>query len=345
MERVFASLVRGLIRRGVRVTVFAHPDSFQDLADSPAGRHLVQVPTHAPVGRLHPQATEMHHTRVAARLISAEAGSYDVVHDHTRFGAVDFAGLDIPALTTAHYDPTRDPFRWTQEATAGHPYVALSQAQKRSAPDVSWLGVVPNGIDQDFFRPGTDRFGYLLHIAALGTRKGTDLAIRIARAAGRRLVVMGSADRADPEGFAKVQPMLAEEHVTWLDEQAGAQKLAWLQGAAALVHPIQWEEPFGLVYVEALACGVPVLTLDRGAAREVVRDGEAGVVAEQWTDLIGPAREAHRWPAEACRASVAHLTEDAMVEAYLKLYEGLIDRADGPTAIPGQRRATSPLAS
>src|SRR5262249_50910041 len=154
-----------------------------------------------------------------------------------------FAALAVPALTTAHYDATRDPMRWVCETAEGHPYVALSEAQMRSAPDVNWLGVVPHGIRQDVFRPGGARVGYLLHIPARGARKGTDLAIRIAQLAGRRLVVMGSADRADLEGFAKVEPMLAEEHVTWLDEQSGAQKLAWLQGAAALVHPIQWEEP------------------------------------------------------------------------------------------------------
>jgi hypothetical protein len=89
---------------------------------------------------------------------------------------------------------------------------------------------------------------------------------------------------------------------------------------------------------------VPVLTLNRGAARELVRDGEAGVVADQWTDLIAPAREAHRWSAEACRASVGHLTDDAMVEAYLNLYE-VISRGNGQKQIPRQRRAASPFSS
>ncbi|MBS2550520.1 glycosyltransferase [Catenulispora sp. NL8] len=368
MERVFASLVQGLLRWGVRVTVFAHPESFNDrltdspthrltdspthrltdspthrLTDSPTERLLVQVPTYAPVGRLHPQAAEMRHTQVAARFIS-DVGTFDIIHDHTRLGAVDFAALDVPAVTTAHYDPTRDPMRWAREVAAGHPYVALSNAQMRSAPDVNWTGVIPNGIDQSFYRPGEDRFGYLVHIAALGPRKGTDLAIRIARAAGRQLVVIGSADRADPEGFAReVEPLLGDEHVTWLDEQSGDAKLPWLQGAAALLHPIRWDEPFGLVYVEALACGVPVLTLNRGAAPELVQHGVTGVVADQWTDLIDAARDPHRWSPQACRASVSHLTDDAMVEAYLNLYEQLIDRGTRPKPIPRQRRASLPI--
>jgi glycosyltransferase involved in cell wall biosynthesis len=339
VERIVAALAFGLVARGHDVTVFGHRDSFDDKAtDSPTHRltdspthghtgHLRLIPSSVPVDRFEPQAVELLHAKEAARFIT-ESGGFDIIHNHTRLGAFELADLGVPAVTTAHYDLTRDSAAAPFERTRHHPHVALSRAQQAAAPpDTHWAALIPNGVDQHRYRPAApgvrNPAGYLLHVAALGTRKGTDTAITIAARAGRPLVIMGSADRADPEGFARLAPRLTGRGVHWLGELHGPAKRKYFQEAAALLHPVVCEEPFGLVYLEALASGIPVLTLHRGAAPELIHHDTTGYLAAAWPDLIDATTRIPTWTPEACRTSVRHLTHDTMVNAYESTYRRL----------------------
>lgn len=146
-------------------------------------------------------------------------------------------------------------------------------------PGLNWITQIPPGIDHSTYHPAplTERAEYLLHLGSLGGRKGTLEAIHLAKTVGRPLVVIGSWDPRDLE-YCKQQllPHLEDPNITFLGERGDLEKAHWLRHAAALVHPLAWDEPFGLAIVEALASGIPVLALDRGAARELVDHGRNG---------------------------------------------------------------------
>jgi glycosyltransferase involved in cell wall biosynthesis len=247
------------------------------------------------------------------------------VHNHALGAVGALALLDTPTVTTVHWDPARTPGRASLRLGGDLPYVAISESQRRAHADAfSWIATVPHGIDLAYFRPAPAPRRHLLHAGSLGRRKGTLEAIHIALDAGERLVVMGRPDPEDIEFFrTEIEPLFTHELIDFVGECDGAEKLWYFQRAKALIHPIAWPEPFGLVYAEALACGVPVLTIDRGAAAELVRHGETGYVAAEWRELVEQVRRVARYAADDCRDSVGHLSADAMVERYLEVYATL----------------------
>jgi glycosyltransferase involved in cell wall biosynthesis len=239
----------------------------------------------------------------------------------------------VPYLSTAHGSTSREPGRLAYERFPGHPLVAVSDAQRRlGLPGLNWIATVPNGIDLDEFTPAEHPTrDYLLHSASFGRRKGTAQAIDIAVAAGIPLVLMGVPNPAERHYFdAEIAPRLNHPLISYAGDLDGAERVRMVRNARALLHPIQWPEPFGLVYVEALACGVPVLTYDEGAAREIVRHGQTGCVATTPAELIAAAGDLDGYDPAACRASVAHLSVDAMTRRYLDAYQRVRDDWRGP---------------
>jgi glycosyltransferase involved in cell wall biosynthesis len=202
---------------------------------------------------------------------------------------------------------------------------------------LNWIARISPGINQSVYSPVArgDRAGYLLHLGSLGRRKGTLDAIHLAKTVGRPLVVIGSWDPRDLEYCEQhLLPHLEDPNIVFLGERGDQEKAHWLRHAAALVHPLAWDEPFGLAIVEALASGIPVLALDRGAARELIDHGRTGFLGAHWTDLIEPTRHAERFSPEQCVASVAGFTIDAMVEGYLEVYERLAKETHGSAPFP-----------
>ena len=266
-----------------------------------------------------------------------ELEPFDVVHNHSPAMIPLLGRVHAPQLTTVHGDTRRAPAEHVYRCYPAGPYVALSSSQQvRGLTGLNWIGTVPPGVDQSVYHPAAraDRAGYLLHLGSLGRRKGTLDAIHLAKAVGRPLVVIGSWDPRDLEYCEQwLLPHLDDPNVTFLGERGDLEKALWLRRAAALVHPLAWDEPFGLAIVEALASGIPVLALDRGAARELIDHGRTGFLGTHWTDLIEPARRAERFTPEECRSSVAGFTVDAMVEGYVEVYERIVKDARG--GLPG----------
>jgi glycosyltransferase involved in cell wall biosynthesis len=262
-----------------------------------------------------------------------EQSAFDLVHNHSAAALAHLDWVKLPHVTTVHGDTRRSPADQLYESYAAHPFVAVSQSQRvRGLPNLNWQETIPLGIDQHTFSPPepdarTDRVnpGFLLHMGSLGRRKGTLEAIWLAKAVQRPLVIIGRPDPQDLEFYqTKIAPSLDDPQVTFLGERGDAEKIHYLQNASALIHPLAWEEPFGLVMLEALACGTPVLTLDRGAVRELIRHERTGFIGTTWPDLIDPARYPEKYDAGECRKSVAHLTVEGMVDRYLELYERLM---------------------
>lgn len=317
IELVIDVLARGLRDAGCEVVLFSTGD-----ATCPVPRRW-----------LHPQALgtavapvgERAHVERAYR----ELADVDIVHDHTLEGPL-LAELHPPAtpvVTTAHGEFTphlRD--LYATAAAAQVAVVAISHAQRRTAPEVPVAAVIHHGIDVEAFPLGEGDGGYVLFLGRMSPDKGPHRAIEIARAAGKRIVLAAKMWEPDEHRYfaERVEPLLGTDAV-YVGEVGGRHKLDLLAGAEALLNPIRWPEPFGLVMIEALACGTPVLSFAEGAAPEIVEHGRTGFLCRDEDDMAAMIAAVTDLDRAACRASVqARFSATRMVADHLALYRRLL---------------------
>lgn len=315
-ERVVAELTDALVERGHEVTLFAHP----------ASRTKAKLVSTQLVDR---ESFDWQREVVHVSESLRKMDGFDVVHNHTT-GALPFRPfIDLPMVTTVHGTTGWEVIRPVYEHARTAPFVSISDSQRRfGVQGLNWVDTVYNGIDTRRFTIDPHTIGkrdYLLHMATLSERKGTADAVRIAKATGRRLIIAGRVDPTDrPFYEAHVAPHVDGDQIRMIGEVDGLEKIRLIQGAAAMVLPIHWEEPFGLVMAEAMACGVPVLVLDRGSARELVADGVTGFVRSTVEELIEVVPDLADLDPQACRDRVLErFSLDTMVDGYLAVYQKL----------------------
>jgi glycosyltransferase involved in cell wall biosynthesis len=317
-ELVVDILARGLQAAGCRVVLFTTGD-----ATCPVPRRSLYP--HALGTDAGPYLEDAH-----AALAYRELASVDIVHDHTAVGPslTGFHPAGTPVVTTAHgmFTPeNRD--RYARSADAGVAVVAISDAQRRTAPEVHVAAVIPHGIEVERVPLGDGRGGYVAFLGRMSPDKGAHRAIDIARAAGKPIMLAAKMQRPEERHYfaEHVEPRLGPDAV-YLGEVGGRRKAALLAGAEALVNPIGWPEPFGLVMVEALACGTPVLAFAEGAAPEIVEDGRTGFLCGSDADMVAGLARLGEIDRAACRASAsARFSADRMVEDHLALYQRLVN--------------------
>lgn len=261
-----------------------------------------------------------------------EAKDFDIVHNHAGELAMAMSHLvGAPMLSTMHCLMTPDT-RFVWDRYEGW-YNTISRAQRRTMPllrEGTYGGVVYNGIDVGSFPYEEQKEDYLLFLCRIAPEKGAHLAIEAARRLGKRLVLAGKVDRVDRQYFRNdVEPLIDGDFIQFVGEADATLKRKLLAGAYSLLLPICWEEPFGLAVVEAMACGTPVIAFARGAAGELVVDGETGFLVQ---DVDGMVKAIHRvdsidpW---RCRCHVAeNFSAQRMAEVYLTLYERILKEAD-----------------
>jgi glycosyltransferase involved in cell wall biosynthesis len=252
-------------------------------------------------------------------------GAFDILHDH--MGPVGVSVGAIAGARTVH--TLHGPF--TEQTSAlysrvarRHWFVAISERQRALAPpDLRWAGVVYNGIPLERYPFREDKQDYLLFMGRADEEKAPDLAVEAARRAGRRLVMCTTTknDRERRYWQEKVEPLLSDE-VDLRGECDQQEKAELLAGAAGLLFPVQWEEPFGLVMPEAMACGTPVVAWRNGAVPEVVEDGVTGWVVDSMDDFVRAIGRLGELDPRAARARVEErFSGEAMVKGYEHAYE------------------------
>jgi glycosyltransferase involved in cell wall biosynthesis len=317
-ELVIDLLARALQATGCEVTLVATGDS-----TCPVDRRWLHERSVGPGGGAE---HERSHVEFAYRALAG----VDVIHDHTELGPLrtDLHPPGTPIVTTVHGPTTPAAIeRYRAAAAGGVEVVAISHEQVRSAPTVPFRAVIHHGVDVEAFPVGSGDGGYVLFLGRMSPDKGPHRAIEVARAAGRRIVLAAKMWDADEHRYfaERVEPMLGEDAV-FLGAVAGAQKLELLAGAEALLNPIRWPEPFGLVMVEALACGTPVLSFAAGAAPEIVEHGRTGFLCADEADMVRALDEVGRLDRASCRASAqSRFSADRMALDHLRLYEELLD--------------------
>lgn len=269
----------------------------------------------------------------------------DIVHDHTVAGpAYARNATTAPVVTTSHGPFSGDLGVVYRDVARHAAIVAISQAQAATAGDIPIARVIHHGVDPEQYPMGEGQGGYLLFLGRMCADKGVREAALIARAAGMRLLIAAKMREPNERTYFETQvaPLLTEK-IQFIGEVAGAAKIALLGAATALLNPIRWPEPFGLVMIEALACGTPVLTYPLGSAPEIVDDNETGFLCENEAHMIARLSKVTQLDRRACRRAVhERFSQQRMVDEHLDLYAQLLGRAAHRPVDVGREVAVNP---
>lgn len=319
-ERIVSYLTEELVRAGHDVTLFASGDSVTNARLIASCERSLRKNERCkdPVAR---EVLLVDH-------VIEYVNEVDLIHFHT--GYLHFPVcryLPVPHVTTLHgrldlpdLVPVFDRFR-------NEPLISISNAQRSPLPWANWQTTIYHGLPKDLFAFRPNQGDYLAFLGRISPEKRVDRAIEIAKRVSMPLKIAAKVDRADRRYFKRdIEPLLAQSHVEWVGEISDQQKNGFLGNAYALLFPIDWPEPFGLVMIEAMACGTPVIAYDRGSVPEVMENGATGFIVneiEQAVEAVGRVRDLSR---ARCRdVFEKRFTASRMVSDYVDVYKRLID--------------------
>lgn len=317
-ERVVSYLTEELVRQGHEVTLFASGDSVTSAQLVPVCRKAL---------RLDPNCIDplAHHILLLERVFQ-KAEDFDIVHFHCDYLHFPFSTRQAtPHVTTLHgrLDLTDLPPLYRQFDSV--PVVSISDAQRKPLPRLHWQGTVHHGLPRDLYEFRQEPGEYLVFLGRISPEKGVDKAIQIAKEAGIGLCIAAKVDRVDEQYFhAVIEPLLKHPLVHFVGEITDAEKNAFLAGALALLAPVNWPEPFGLVMIEAMACGTPVIAFRRGSVPEIIDDGESGFIVDGVRGAVEATQRVQSLDRKKCRrAFERRFTAARMVQDYLHIYRRL----------------------
>ena len=329
IEWVVSLLADGLTDRGHQVTLFAPPGSETD------ARLVSPLQEEPPSDAIGDPWYEASHVVS----VYEHGDEFDVLHDHTGPVGVSVGAMsDCPTVHTLHGPFTDQTSMLYRRIARRHWFVAISESQKSMAPpDLRWAGVVYNGIPTDRYPFREDKDDFLFFLGRADEEKAPHLAIEAARRAGRRLVMCVTTKNERERSYwaANVEPILGDD-VEVHGECPHDQKTDLLARAAALVFPIQWDEPFGLVMTEAKACGTPVVAWRNGSVPEVVADGETGFIVSSVEEMAAAIDRVGELDPHAMRARVKErFSAEAMVAGYERVYQRVLASGNGASRVLG----------
>ena len=316
-ERVVAYLTDALVELGHEVTLFASGDSETQATLAPIWPRALRLdPT------IHDYFAPLF---MQLETVSRRADEFDIIHCHLDYFAYPMLRLlDVPSVTTLHGRldlPELPPLYKIFKDTA---VVSISDSQREPLPQANYVATIHHGLPQDTLRKGAGG-EYLAFLGRISPEKAPDAAIRIAARAGMPLKIAAKVDKVDEEYFkTTIEPLLGHADVEFIGEIAEHQKSEFLGNAAALLFPIAWREPFGLVMIEAMACGTPVIAFRNGSVPEVLEHGVTGFIVESEAQAVEALRGIHGLDRDRIRAEFDHrFTAKHMAQNYLKLYSRL----------------------
>lgn len=320
-ERIVAYLTEALIARGHSVTLYASGDSTCRAplrAAWPQGLRLAGLDTIGAGYQL-----------LSIGDVFEHADEFDVIHSHVDHWTFPFARLvRTPTVVTIHGRVDVPEIAPLYDRFQDIPLVSISDAQRRPLPQMNWTATVPHGLPADLLTFNPKGGDYLAFIGRISPEKRPDLAIYAARKAGIPLKIAAKVDKVNLEYFhSEIKPLLSGPGVEYIGEIGEKEKNDFLGNALAMMFPIDWPEPFGLVMIEALACGTPVITRPCGSVPEVIRDGVTGFVVSTVEELANAARRVGEISRKACREEFERrFTADLMAANYEEIYRRLVNK-------------------
>jgi glycosyltransferase involved in cell wall biosynthesis len=321
-ERVVSWLTEELIALGHDVTLFASGDSVTSARLEAVWPRALRLD-----GAVRdPNALHM----MMLERVYRSASDFDFLHCHLDYYPFSlFSRQPTPFVTTLHgrldlpeHQPVFDTF-------SSVPVVSISNAQRRPLPQAHWVRTVYHGLPANLLVPKPIKPSYFAFLGRIAPEKGLDRAIRISQHCGVPLKVAAKVDRVDQDYFdEQIKPLIASGNVEYIGEISDREKSEFLSGAIVLLVPIDWPEPFGLVMIEAMACGAPVIAFNRGSAPEVIDDGVTGFVVEDVNGAIGAVDRLNHLSRETIRRRFEQrFTARRMAQDYLSVYRSLSDAA------------------
>ncbi|UKO97888.1 glycosyltransferase family 4 protein [Nostoc sp. UHCC 0870] len=320
IELVVGLLTDELVRRGHEVTLFASGDSI----------------TSAKLASVHPRALRLDssikeygiYEMLQLGSVYERADEFDIIHSHMGCASLSYTKLvKTPTVNTLHGIFTPDNEKMFQYAKS-QPFVSISDAQRELRLGLNYVGTVYNGIDVSSYKfyPQPDEPPYLTFLGRISPEKGTHLAIEIAKKAGWRLKIAGKVDVVDVEYFEKeVKPLIDGQQIEYLGEANHTQKNILMGGAVATLFPITWREPFGLVMVESMASGTPVIAIKLGSTTEVIAHGKTGFLCNDVEECVSAIAKVADLDRYACREYVQNrFSLQAMTDGYEEVYRQIL---------------------
>jgi glycosyltransferase involved in cell wall biosynthesis len=262
--------------------------------------------------------------------VHRRAQDFDVLHFHIDYYPFSlFSRQPTPHLTTLHGRLDLPELQPIFNTFNDVPVVSISDNQRTPLPQAHWLSTVYHGLPENLLTPRTDvKPSYLAFLGRISPEKRVDTAIRIAEKAGMPIKIAAKLDKADRAYYEEqIKPLMSLPHVEYIGEISEAEKAEFLGGAHALLFPIDWPEPFGLVMIESMACGTPVIAFKRGSVPEVIENGVSGFVVEDELSAVAAVNRLHTLPRETVRkAFEQRFTSKVMAQNYIASYETLLHR-------------------
>ena len=319
-ERVVSYLTEELVRQGHEVTLFASGDSVTQA-------RLVSVCPQSL--RLDSKCVDqMAHHFVLLERVFQQSPEFDILHFHIDYLHFPFTRRQpIRHATTLHGRLDLPDLVPLYREFCSMPVISISNAQRKPLPWLNWAGTVYHGLPEDLYRCGEDPGKYLAFLGRISPEKRVDRAIEIAKRVGIPLKISAKVDRVDREYFEEqIKPLLDHPLVECVGEIGDGDKQQFLSNAAALLFPINWPEPFGLVMIEAMACGTPVIAYRHGSVEEVMNDGATGRIVDNLEDAVKAVEHVLKLNRRACRQVFEErFTAARMAHDYVRIYERLMD--------------------
>ena len=322
-------LTEELVRLGHEVTLFASGDSLTAARLVPACKKALRLDSNS-VDHL------AHHVIMLDQVFS-ERDDFDIIHFHIDYLHFPFSRRQkVANVTTLHGRLDLPDLKSVYQRFQTMPVISISDAQRVPLPWANWQGTVHHGLPRDSFSLGSGRGGYLAFLGRISPEKGLDQAIAIAKQAEMPLKIAAKVDRVDVEYFESViKPLLDHPLVEFIGEIGFPEKNAFLGNAAGLLFPINWREPFGLVMIEAMACGTPIIAYPLGSVPEVMRDGVTGFIVPDMAGAVRAVKNLGEINRAKCRRYFEqHFDAERMAKDYLTIYQRLARRKSPLTTTP-----------
>ncbi|HET7609094.1 MAG TPA: glycosyltransferase family 4 protein [Gammaproteobacteria bacterium] len=319
-ERVVSYLTEELVSQGHEVTLFASGDSITEAKLVASSRRSLRLDKNC-VDQM------AHHVLMLERVVQ-RASSFDVIHYHVDYLHFPHSRRHkTPHLTTLHGRLDIPDLQPLYREFRDMPVVSISGAQREPLPFANWIGTVHHGLPPDLYRFHAEPGDYLAFIGRVAPEKRVDRAIEIAKRVGVPLRIAAKVDAIDREYFENVvEPLLRDPLIEYLGEIGEGEKEEFFGNARLLLFPIDWPEPFGLVMIEALACGTPVIAFRGGSVPEVLDDGVTGFIVDDLDDAVAAIRRIGEISRRRCREVFEdRFAASRMASDYIELYSALLE--------------------
>ncbi|SRR5579884_811034 len=325
-ERVVSILTEGLVRNGHEVTLFASGDSKTRAQLVPVCREALRLSNVKD-----PCADHI----LQLAMVYDRADEFDLIHSHADYFTFPFAQKSgTPTVTTLHGRLDTPELQGIHRYFKSHPLISISHSQRSPFPFANWVGTVHHGLPMERYHFYPEPGKYLAFLGRISPEKRPDLAITLAQKTGIPLKIAAKVGNQDRDYFETViRPLIKPPLIEFIGEIGEDEKNMFLGEALALLFPIDWPEPFGLVMIESLACGTPVIARPCGSVTEILAHGKTGFIHSKTNDLIGAINRIGEISRLECREyAEKNFSAEKMVRRYEKLYEDVIARWDERTS-------------